>query len=48
MNLFQEVVCASCDVEYKIIWNADNFEDPCKCAYCGSDTIIINSSGFMS
>ena len=48
MKLFKEVICKECDMEYKIIWDDDKFGEPCKCAYCGSDDIEINSSGFMA
>lgn len=48
MNLFKEVLCHDCSMEYKIIWDDDNFEEPCRCASCGSDAIEINSSGFMA
>lgn len=48
MNLFQEVICQSYNMEYKIIWDTDKFVDPCVCAVCGSDDVEIDSSGFMS
>lgn len=48
MNLFKNVVCNECGMEYKIIWDDDKFEEPCKCATCGSDEIEVDTSGFMA
>ena len=35
-------------MEYKIIWDTEKFEEPCKCASCGSEDIEVENSGFMS
>ncbi len=48
MKLFQFVHCNDCDMEYKIIWEDDNFEQPTKCASCGSEELEVEHSGFMS
>lgn len=48
MKLFQFIHCEQCNMEYKIIWDDDKFQEPTKCASCGSDEIEITMSGFMS
>lgn len=48
MNLFQKVTCSECNMEYKIIWDSENFVEPSKCAGCGSDEIEVEESGFMA
>lgn len=48
MNLFQFIHCNECGMEYKIIWDDDNCQKPCKCAGCGKDEIEIIHSGFMA
>jgi predicted Zn-ribbon and HTH transcriptional regulator len=45
MKEFQFIHCNDCNMEYEIIWDNDNFEEPSKCAGCGKDDIEINHSG---
>ncbi|MEH7116071.1 hypothetical protein V7128_01430 [Neobacillus vireti] len=47
MKLFQFIHCNECGMEYNIIWEDDNFEEPTKCAGCGKDHIEINHSGVL-
>lgn len=37
MNLFQFIHCGECGMEYQIIWDDDNFQQPIKCCGCGAD-----------
>lgn len=48
MNLFKDVVCLECYIEYKVIWDADKYGDPCKCSSCGTENIEVINSGFMA
>jgi predicted Zn-ribbon and HTH transcriptional regulator len=47
MKLFQFIHCNECGMEYNIIWEDDNFEEPTRCAGCGKEEIEINHSGVM-
>lgn len=48
MKLFQFIKCEECNMEYKIIWDDENFQQPIKCAGCGADDPEVLHSGFMS
>ncbi|MED4589444.1 MULTISPECIES: hypothetical protein [Priestia] len=47
MKSFQVIYCEECDMEYKIIWDDKNFQEPTKCASCGVDEPEIVASGFL-
>lgn len=48
MNLFQFVHCDECGMEYQIIWDDDNFQQPIKCCGCGTDEPQVIHSGFRA
>jgi len=47
MKMFQFVHCNNCDMEYKIQWEDDNFQEPTKCASCGENDLEIEHSGVL-
>jgi hypothetical protein len=47
MKRYQFVNCSNCNIEYKIQWEDDDFEEPTRCAGCGEDYIEIIHSGVL-
>jgi hypothetical protein len=45
MKPFQFIHCYACGMEYEIIWDDDNYNEPTKCAACGEDDLEITHSG---